>query len=353
MTYSLGNLRVEKSKGNSGNLLNTSSIPLLKEDRYYVKNIQLDGDAPKQFIRAYFYGEGSTIRKDSRSSWTAFIAKTAEKWYPHESVIEYMINRIGEELGLRMNGIRLVRANGQIRFLSRYFLNKNERLIHGAEICGEHLGDMEMAKEIAENRKTARELFTFEFIRDAIRSVFPGCFEELLYDLVKMIVFDGLTGNNDRHFYNWGVIDTKKKTSKLPTFAPLYDSARGLLWNMSDDAIKRHLDEYLRYRAGGTKKYGSKIVNYVREASPRISIEGNEKATHFELIDFLKRYRPEYRQIADGLASIEQEERVLHMLKTEFYPMFINERRQLLSIIIQERFNTIRNLLGGSYVEEN
>lgn len=344
MTYTIGNLRVEQSKGKSGRLLLESSIALLKETNYYVKNIQLDGDAPKQFIKAYFYEEGSTVRKNSRRSWAAFIAKTAEKWYPHESVIEFMINRVGEELGLRMNEIRLVRANGQIRFLSRYFLHKDERLIHGAEICGEHLGDMDMAKEIAENRKTARELFTFEFIRDAIRSVFPDCFEALLHELVKMIVFDGLTGNNDRHFYNWGVIDTKKKTSKLPSFAPLYDSARGLLWNMSDDAVIIHLDEYLRYSNAATKKYGSKIVNYIRDAAPRISIEGNEKATHFELIHFLKCYNSEYRQIADEMASVEQEKRVLDMLESEFYPMFIQERRELLTIILQQRFETVRNL---------
>jgi len=69
-----------------------------------------------------------------------------------------------------------------------------------------------------------------------------------------MIVFDGLTGNNDRHFYNWGVIDSKKKTSKLPNFAPLYDSARGLLWNVDDQKIKVYLKEYQRYVNSDTKR---------------------------------------------------------------------------------------------------
>lgn len=204
-----GNLRVEKSKACSGSLVNEYAISLLKEDEYLVKNYELDGDAPKQFIKAYFYEEGSTVRKSSSSSWHSYIAKTAEKWYPHESVIEYMINRIGQVLGLNMNDIRLVRANGQIRFLSKYFLKKNDKLIHGAEICGEHLGDQLMAQEIANNKTTSRELFTFEFIKDSIRSVFPESFDNLLVELVKMITFDALVGNNDRHFYNWGVIDTK------------------------------------------------------------------------------------------------------------------------------------------------
>src|SRR5206468_4167101 len=137
-----GNLRVEKSINCSGKLFNEHNIPLLKESDYIIKQRHLDGDAPKQFIKAYFYEENSKVRKASSGSWIPYIAKTAEKWYPHESVIEYMFNRIGQALGLNMNEIRLVKANGQIRFLSKYFLNKNENLIHGAEICGEHLGDM-------------------------------------------------------------------------------------------------------------------------------------------------------------------------------------------------------------------
>ena len=132
MQHNRGNLRVEKSINCSGTILNEHTIPLLKENDYIIKVRHLDGDAPKQFIKAYFYEEDSKVRKTSSSSWIPFIAKTAEKWYPHESVIEYMINRIGQVLNINMNEIRLVKVNGQIRFLSEYFLSKNEKLIHGA-----------------------------------------------------------------------------------------------------------------------------------------------------------------------------------------------------------------------------
>lgn len=156
-----GNLRIEKSIHCSGKIKNRSQIPILKEDEYLIKDFDLDGDAPKQFIKAYFYCSDSNIRRSSSNSWAPYIAKTAEKWYPHESIIEYMINRIGQELGVNMNDIKLVRAKGQIRFLSKFFLNEHEKLIHGAEICGEHLGDMLMAKEIANHKPSSRELFTF------------------------------------------------------------------------------------------------------------------------------------------------------------------------------------------------
>ena len=247
-----------------------------------------------------------------------------------------MINRIGQILELNMNDILLVEANGQIRFLSRYFLNKDEKLIHGAEICGEHLGDMIFAKEIANHKNSSRELFTFEFIRDAIRYVFPNCFETLLQELVKMIAFDALVGNNDRHFYNWGVIDTKTKTSKLPTFAPIYDSARGLLWNRDDANIKHLLNVH--------NTMGRQLIKYIDEASPRISIEENTQANHFELIDFINRYNNEYSNIVKQLATVENEEKVLTMLKKEFFPFFIPERCKIIELIIKIRFQKIRNI---------
>jgi len=334
-----GNLRKEKSINCSGKLLNKNLIPLLKEKHYIVKDYELDGDAPKQFIKVWFYEKESGIKKASTSSWVSFIAKTAEKWYPHESIIEFMINRIGQVLGLNMNGIMLLMANGQYRFLSRYFLKKDEKLIHGAEICGEHLGDILLAKEIAEHKNSSRELFTFEFIRDAIRNVYPNCFESLLQELVKMIAFDALVGNNDRHFYNWGVIDTKTKTTKLPTFAPIYDSARGLLWNFDDASIKHLLNVH------NTK--GRKLIKYIDEASPRISIEENTQANHFELIDFIIRLNNENRYIVSELATEENEQKVLIMLKKEFFPFFIPERSKIIELIISTRFKKIRD---NSYV---
>jgi len=81
------------------------------------------GEAPKSFIRVYDYQKGSIQRKSNSASWPLYIAKTGHKWYPLESITEHLIARIGTVLGLNMAHSRLVNAGGQVRFLSKYFLN--------------------------------------------------------------------------------------------------------------------------------------------------------------------------------------------------------------------------------------
>lgn len=328
-------LRIEQSLNTSGVLQNFTKIPVLREDNYYVEAFGLDGDAPKQFIRAYIFEPDSGVKKKNRKTWTPFIAKSAEKWYPHESVVEFMINRIGIEIGLNMNEVKLVVANKQIRFLSRYFLKSNEVLVHGAEICGEYLDDRDLAAQIANNKKTSRELFTFEFICKAIQSVFPEVCDDLILDFVRMITFDAIVGNNDRHFYNWGVINTVKKGLKKPKFAPIYDSARGLMWNESESNIVKH--------HANNKLEGKKIVNYIEQAKPRVSIEEDADVNHFKLVSFIKSLKKEYSDVVIELVSKSNEQRVLRMLEKEIFQYFSLERKELVTQILVERFKTLRN----------
>jgi hypothetical protein len=89
---------------------------------------------------------------------------------------------------------------------------------------------------------------------------------------------------------------------------------------------------------------GRYIAKYIENAYPRISLESNEEANHFELIGYLKNLENSYRGIINKLASIEIEAKVLQMLSTEFFPFFIPERNKLISLILSERFKKVRDL---------
>lgn len=71
-----------------GEIIPENNIPFLKECNYIIKEIEPDGDAPIQFIKAYFFEEKSGIKKNTTASWPSCIAKTAEKWYPHAQDVD-------------------------------------------------------------------------------------------------------------------------------------------------------------------------------------------------------------------------------------------------------------------------
>ena len=330
----MNRLEAVMSKGYSGRISNSKYIPHLKDDHYCIRPLELDGDAPKHFVYAYFYTQDGTVRRSNPRTWERFIVKSAEKWYPHETVIEYLLNRIGQVLGLRMNEVKLLIINNQIRFLSKYFLRPNEILIHGAELCGAHLADLQFAEVIAKDKNSARELFTFEFVHEAIEGVFGPESESILIDLVKMITFDAIVGNNDRHFYNWGVIRTSSRPGPSPGFSPIYDSARGLYWNSPDKEIPNiwsHRD--------------TKGMRYIHSASPRISLESNTACNHFELLEYLVSTNETYRSTIQGLTNEISEQYVLDMYNSEFSRFFIPERNSLVKWTLQMRFSIIRKLL--------
>lgn len=330
-------LRREQYINSSGKLYNQGLIKALKNRNYFVFDDRLSGDAPKYLIKIYFYEANSGIkRRTNLRTWTKYIAKTAEKWYPHESVTEYFINRIGKVLGLNMNDFEIFRINGQIRFLSKFFHSDHEKLIHGAEIFGDYLNDEKFAKDIAEDKSSARKLFTFEFIQEAIKRVFPKEADYILKEFVKMLTFDAIVGNKDRHFYNWGVIGHVKKSEKQLRFAPIFDSARGLFWNYSDANL---VDIYEKQLHGAIK-----VEKYVRNSLPRVSTESNKGANHFELIDEVTNFNQGYKEITQELISEGNERKVIKLLYSEFQPLVIKERTFLIEKVLKERFKRLREV---------
>ncbi len=248
-------------------------------------------------------------RKANTGKWPLYIAKTGHKWYPNESIMEHLLNRIGACLGLEMAYSRLVWAGGQLRFLSRYFLQEDEELIHGADIYAGYMNDKDFVEQIeAENR--ARDFFTVQFTHQALLAAFPVQADNIFSELIKMLVFDAFTGNNDRHFYNWGVI-RDLTGRKQPCFSPIYDSARGLFWNESEQKIV-----HLSRQVNQEEQY---LWKYIQGSRPKIGWEGQSNINHFKLVELLAAH--EYGITKDtirDLLSVGTLEVCLRMIDTEF-----------------------------------
>lgn len=313
------------------------NCPQLRRGYWKELDIAVGGDAPKNFIAVYEYEKDSGIRRSNPNTWPRYIAKVGHKWYPLESVNEYLFNRIGEVLKLNMAHSRLMLAGRQLRFLSRYFLSKNESLEHGAEIFAGYIADLKFIENI-EEQGLARTFFTFQFAEKAITHMFPYDAEPILRDFVKMLVFDALTGNNDRHFYNWGVIkhiESKKK----PIFAPIYDSARGLFWNRSEADLKENWGAH-------PKELDKRIKKYADGSKPKIGWEGLNDLNHFTLIEKIFSLDNRYKVVCLELITEANLQRVLTLIDTEFSNCYTTLRLELIKKCLCYRFERLMAVIN-------
>jgi len=321
--------KVEKYSGVNINL--HKHISSLRKGYWEELKITVDGDAPKNFIYVYSFERNSAIRRNNHKSWPKYIAKVGHKWYPLESINEFLFNRIGEVLNLNMASSRLMMAKNQLRFLSKYFLNRNESLEHGAQIFSGYIEDEEWVEGI-ERDGLARKFFTFQFAGQAISHTFPHESESLMLDLVKMLIFDSILGNNDRHYYNWGIIK-HIENKKSPIFAPIFDSARGLFWNDSEQKLMSWLDS--------PNEVDNIIKRYAEGSKPKIGWDGVNDLNHFDLILKIFNLETRYKQICNELLNQENLDKVLHLLRTEFSKFYSVGRLSLIEKCITYRFTRL------------
>ena len=289
-----------------------SRIPLLKKEHYQRLEKHIMGDAPKDFIRAYEFRRGKVKRANPRT-WPRFIAKVGHKYYPNESITEHLITRIGQAMKLNIADSRLVRVGGQIRFCSRFFHFDHEILEHGAQILSGYLSDPKFVEDVG-REKQERELFTFEVVECAVRHQYPKEADAILSAYVVMLAFDTIVGNNDRHFYNWGVLKTVAGSNVR--FSPIYDTARGLFWNEPEVRLERNVNNTHYLEA------------YVSGSKPLTSWDGKTEPSHFELLQEIYKNRPIYRNLLQSLHDLKLPETARDLLNGEFEGLFSDVKKE-------------------------
>ncbi|MCE2543283.1 MAG: HipA domain-containing protein [Acidobacteria bacterium] len=168
-----------------------------------------------------------------------YIAKLGGRNSDIEVVTEYAIYLVGRGLGVSVAEGRIARYRGRLRFLSRYFLDtaKNEELVHGVQLFHE-LYDESTVHEVLGNTVREQEMFSVQSIKAAFGAHYGNDTEEKLFEgLTAMLTHDALIGVMDRHHENWGLIVQRGVADPDPRFAPLYDSARGLFCNETDEQL--------------------------------------------------------------------------------------------------------------------
>jgi hypothetical protein len=309
------NVKQEEIKRYGDHQINWSAvIKPLRKGRYTVESTEersIHGDAPKSFIRLKEYVPGRASNSVRR--WPGYIAKVGSKRYPVESITEHLLTRFGQELGVSIADSKLLMVAGQVRFLSKFFLKENESLVHGLEIFRRHLDD-EMVQQIAAARQE-QEFYTFQTVVAAVKDIYPANIVAIMAGMVELLGFDAIVGNNDRHPLNWGVI-VPIAINRPIRFAPIFDSARGMFWNLDDSQLGKFADNAVSLRAYTDKSY------------PQIGWDSSPRINHFSLIQGIFRNYPQYQAYLLKFADPGYVDRCGRVVEQEFAPLMTDIRRR-------------------------
>lgn len=276
-----------------------------------------------------------------------YIAKFGQKNGRIEVLSELFNNRLGEAFGFDMAHSGIVRFDQFLYFITRNF-RRNEALIHGSLLIAELFAvKPEVLDEV---QRVEQEFYSIDFIEEAIFAYCGSDGGSVFQSFVNMLVFDALIGSQDRHAMNWGILRPEVESPGASSFrlAPLFDSARALLWDLPEGKLLMLDNDFAAIR------------RYVDKSKPCIGPARDHPkvnhCNHFDLLSHLQGRYPHQTEKAALLLTGRSASTIAKHLLSEF-PFargFSGMRKRVITKVLDLREQLVWNALrkgGAQYVQ--
>lgn len=139
--------------------------------------------------------------------------------------------------------------------------------------------------------------YSIEMIKKAIERFVP------IDDLLKMLMFDYLIGNSDRHQNNWAILIENGKMR----WSPLYDNSSSLCAYISEKNIPNYM--------GNDKNRWNSLIDTKSKSLIRCREIDEKRPTHLEVLKYLKEnYYNDTYVFAKNIVSLLTEEKIYSIL---------------------------------------
>lgn len=183
-----------------------------------------------------------------------------------EHISEKIAELLAEKIDIKTAHIDIGTYNGRIGCMS-YLINTNgEILVEGVTLITKYYPNYDKERLFD---PTNNEHYSLEMIFKAVSEY------NLQDDIIKMIIFDSIIGNSDRHHSNWAILQSGTETR----ICPLYDNGSSLCFCLAEDNIKKCL--------GNDKMKFNSLVDSKSKSMIRIDKMVSKHPTHNQMLEYI------------------------------------------------------------------
>lgn len=241
-----------------------------------------------------------------------------EQYDCSESCSEKMAYEIALVLGYDCAKIDLAcDDSGTLGVLNYYFVNNHDTF------------HTDIVAYLNKNSKDKKNYYTIS----NIKSVLDEIDNSLFNSFIKIIIFDALIGEQDRHEENWGILEKNGKYY----VSPLYDNGDSLLKDFKNPIFA---DLYYSEKRS--------FDSYIRKSKTLIYKEDNKtKYKHFELVKFLYDNYPDI--VKNEISNLNKltDDNICNIVNSIPDGLLTNEHKKYIILYLIKRRDLILNIKEG------
>ena len=248
-----------------------------------------------------------------------------------EHISEHLAHQLGEIINVKTAVVDIGVYNGRMGSMSYLVNSPTEYVLEGINfISGMFPGyNSEKMMDITTNK-----FYSLEHIFESTKAIVSK------NAWIKMMIFDFLIGNADRHQNNWAILasyvdESKKEIQAMP--CPLYDNGSSLCCYVNESQIPSYFGKDVR-RMNALIDSKSKSI---------IRIDGTDKTKprHSDMVRYLIANYDEAYSIADSFVSLLTLEKIETLLNLYPETLLSKQKNRLIFEFLKSKITLLKMIL--------